>query len=330
MELRQLGTSDLKVTPVALGTWAVGGWMWGGVDSDQAVRAIQAANDLGITTIDTAPIYGFGLSEELVGRAIRGRRDKVQLLTKCGLRWDSPRGEFFFETTGRDGRPARICRNSRKADVLRECEQSLTRLGVDYVDLYQVHWRDHTTAVEETMEALDRLASQGKVRAVGVSNYTVEEIQTAMKIRPVASVQPPYSMLRRDVEKDLLPYCREHHIGVLAYSPLQLGILTGKVTLDQPFPPDDLRSDSPYYKPENRRRVLGFLDQIRPIAEEHNATLAQLVIAWTIAQPGITAALVGARKEEHARENAAAANIRITAAQMNQINSLLDELKLDL
>ena len=330
MQRRPLGESQLQVTPVTLGTWAVGGWMWGGVDSEQAVRAIQSAIDLGITSIDTAPVYGFGLSEELVGQAVRGRRDQVQLLTKCGLSWDEPRGEFFFETTPRPkAKPLKVYRNSRKADVLAECDRSLRRLGTDWIDLYQVHWRDNTTAVEETMEAMDKLMQSGKIRAVGVSNYTAEEIETARTICPIASVQPPYSMLKRDIEKDLLPYCREHKVGVLAYSPLQLGILTGRVKMDQQFPPDDLRSGSPYYKPANRRRILGFLDQLRPIAEEHNATLAQLVIAWTISQPGITAALVGARKPEHAKENAAAADIQLAEGEIQHITALLDELKLE-
>jgi aryl-alcohol dehydrogenase-like predicted oxidoreductase len=330
MELRQLGASQVRVSPVTLGTWAVGGWMWGGVDNAQAVRAIQTSIDLGVTSIDTAPIYGFGLSEELVGQAVRGRRDKVQLLTKCGLRWDSPRGEYFFETVDPEGKTLKVYRNSRKSDVLRECEQSLRRLGADCIDLYQVHWRDHTTDIEETMSAMDRLIREGKIRAAGLSNFTAEEVEAASKLIPIASVQPPYSMLRRDIEKDLLPYCREHHVGVLAYSPLQLGILTGKIALDQQFPPSDLRGSSPYYQVANRRRILDMLDQFRPIAEEHDATLAQLVIAWTISQPGVTAALVGARKDEHARENARAADIRISPAQMQQINALLDELKLEL
>ena len=330
MELRQLGSSDIRVSPVTLGTWAVGGWMWGGVEDEQAVRAIRASIDVGITSIDTAPIYGFGHSEALVGQAIQGRRDKVQLMTKCGLRWDSPRGEFFFDTVDDQGKLLKVYRNSRRVDVMRECEQSLRRLGTDWIDLYQVHWRDNTTAVEETMEAMDRLMKDGKIRAAGVSNYTAQEIEAARKIVPVASVQPPYSMLRRDVEKDLLPYCREHEVGVLAYSPLQLGILSGKVTLDQQFPPDDLRSTSPYYKPVNRRRILDFLDHLHPIAEELNATIAQLVIAWTIHQPGVTAALVGARKAEHARENARAGEIHPSEQQIRQITDWLDELKLEL
>lgn len=330
MEYRQLGTSELKVSAVALGTWAIGGWLWGGTDDAAAVGAIQAAVDAGVTSIDTAPIYGMGHSERIVGKAIAGRRDQVQVLTKYVLRWDLAEGEKFFDTTDPDGNPRPVYRNGRADSIVWECEQSLKRLGIDCIDLYQCHWRDNTTPVEETMKAVDKLLKAGKIRAAGVSNFTAEEIAAAAGVVPLASNQPPYSMLKRDIEADVLPYCREHNVGILAYSPLQLGILTGKVTMDREFGPGDQRRTSPHYRPANRRKVLDFLEAISPIAEAHNATLAQLVINWTIHRPGITAALVGARNPDQARENAAAADFELTDAETRRINDLLDNLKLDL
>ena len=329
MEYRQLGGSDVKVSAVTLGTWAIGGWMWGGTDEQAAVAAIRKAIDVGMTSIDTAPIYGMGLSEQIVGKAIAGRRDRVQVLTKYVLRWDLAEGEHYFDTADLAGKPLSIYRNGRPESIVWECEQSLKRLGVDCIDLYQCHWRDHTTEVAETMSAMEKLLKAGKIRAAGVSNFSAEEIEAGRKVVPIASAQPPYSMLRRDVEADVLPYCRGHNVGVIVYSPLQLGILTGKVTMDRQFPPDDLRSRSPYYRPDNRRKVLDFLDQIRPIAEAHNATLAQLVINWTIHRPGVTAALVGARNPDQAAENAAAADFRLSDEQTRQIDDLLAGLELD-
>lgn len=330
IEMRQLGTSDLKVTAITFGAWAIGEWMWGEQDDEDARTAIRTALDHGMTTIDTAAVYGFGRSEELVAEAIEGRRDEVQLLTKFGLRWDSDQGEPFMETTGLDGSPVRLYKNSRPDSIVEECERSLRRLKTDRIDLYQCHWRDKTTAVDATMEALAKLMEQGKVRAVGVSNYTVEEVEQAAKVVELASVQPPYSMVNRGIEEDLLPYCIEHGIGVLPYSPLQRGLLTGKITMDYEFDEGDHRADNAYFKPVNRKRVLGFLDKIRPIAEAHDATLAQLVINWTIHRQGITSALVGARNEKQARENAQAAGFTLTEDETATINGHLDELELEL
>ncbi len=330
MEYRQLGSSELEVSAIILGTWAVGGWMWGGTDEANALAAVQKAVDLGMTSIDTAPAYGFGLSEQIVGRAVKGRRDKVQILTKYGLRWDRQEGELFFQTADARGKKLTVYRCARKKSVIEECERSLRRLGTDCIDLYQCHWRDHTTPVEETMEAMERLIQEGKVRAAGVSNFTAEEIEAARQVVPVASDQPPYSMVKRDIEKDLLPYCREHDVGVIVYSPLQLGLLTGKLTLEREFPPDDQRSGSAYFKPENRRKVIAFLNEIRPIADAHGATIAQLVINWTIHRPGVTAALVGARNPAQAEENAAAGDFALDQEEAARIDELLEGLKLDL
>ncbi len=329
MEYRTLGDSDVKVSVVTLGTWAIGGWLWGGQDKAEGVTAIERAVDVGITSIDTAPMYGYGRSEETVGEAVKGRRDKVQILTKYCLRWDCTEGEHYFDSVDLAGDPTTVHRNGRADSVVLECERSLKRLQTDYIDLYQCHWRDNTTPVEETMTAIEKLLKAGKIRAAGVSNFTVEDIAAARAVVPLASNQPPYSMLRRDAEADILPYCREHNIGVVVYSPLQLGLLTGKVSVDREFPDDDLRARNKLFTPANRRAVLAYLDDIRPIAEAHNATLAQLVIAWTLRQPGVTAALVGARKPEQAAENAKAGDITLTDQDIQQINERLDKLELE-
>jgi len=329
MEYRQLGTSDVKVSAVTMGTWAIGGWLWGGTDDDDAVRAIHKAIDEGVTSIDTAPMYGRGHSEEVVGRAIAGRRDKVQVLTKYALRWDRDEGEFYFEYEFEPGRKSKVYRNAKPDSVIEECEQCLRRLRTDYIDLFQCHWRDHTTPVAETMEAVAKLMKAGKVRAAGVSNFTVEEMAEARKVVPLASDQPPYSMVKRDIEKDVLPWCRKNRVGVIVYSPLQLGLLTGKLTMDRQFTGDDQRARLSYFKPANRRRVIEFMDKLRPFAEAHSATLAQLVINWTIHRPGITSALVGARNPQQAEENARAAAFRLSEEETRRIDELVDGLKLE-
>jgi len=330
MEYRQLGASDLKVSAVTMGTWAIGGWMWGGTDERAAIAAIQQAVDVGMTSIDTAPMYGFGLAEEIVGKAIAGRRDQVQVLTKYGMRWDLREGQFWFKTTTFEGSQAPVHRCAKAHSVVEECERSLKRLGVDVIDLYQCHWRDNTTEVEETMEAIARLLEQGKIRAAGVSNFTAEEIDRARRIVPIASDQPPYSMVKRDIEDELVPYCIANDVGLVVYSPLQLGLLSGKLTMERQFTGDDQRRNSPYFKPDNRRKVIDFLEALRPIAEEHDATIAQLVINWTIHRPGITAALVGARNPEQAAENAKAADFTLTEEETARVNELLEALELDL
>ncbi len=326
MQYRQLGSSDIKISAITLGAWAIGGTMWGGTDERKSVEAIRRSIELGVTTIDTAPIYGFGRSEEIVGRAVAGQRDKVQILTKYCMAWDSGVGEHFFDLD-EGGKRYKIYLNARKQSVIRECEASLRRLKTDYIDLYQCHWRDHTTPVEETMEAVAQLLKEGKIRAAGVSNFTVDDIRAASSLVPIASDQPPYSMVLRDIEKDVLPYCREHNIGVIVYSPLQRGLLTGKFKPDHKFPPGDHRATQVHFQPENIRRVNAFLEKIKPIAEAHKATLGQLVLSWTINQPGITAAIVGARDAAQAEENARAASVDLSSAELETITDLVDTLK---
>lgn len=321
---RQLGASGLTISPVIFGAWAVGGWMWGGADEADSVEAIRAAVDHGVTTIDTAAVYGQGYGEEVVGKAIRGRREKVQIATKCGMRWDSDQGSDPWETQDRDGNDVVIRRNSRPASIALECERSLKRLGVDVIDLYQVHWPDTTTPVEDTVHALVKLQEQGKVRAIGVSNYNAEWLRKASAAGPIASLQPPYSLIQRKIEPEILPYCREAGIGVIVYSPLERGLLTGKVGPDRVFPEGDHRATHRFFSRENRVRVLDALEAVRPIAEAHGASLAQLVINWTIHEPGITAALVGARNAEQAVHNAGALNFTLTDEEHSAVRHAFD------
>jgi aryl-alcohol dehydrogenase-like predicted oxidoreductase len=330
MEYRRLGKSDVNVSELILGTWAIGGWLWGGTDDDAAVAAIHKAIDIGMTSIDTAPAYGFGHAEKIIGKAIAGRRDEVQILTKFGIRWDTDVNSEHFLTEDADGNPVLLRHNSTADSIVEECERSLRRLGTDYIDLYQCHWPDRDTPYEETAEATAKLMKQGKVLASGVSNFPPEMMQRYSSRVQLASNQPPYSMLQRNIEEDVVPFCIENDVALIVYSPLQRGILSGKVPMDRTFPDTDARSKLAIYKPESRRRVLDFLDRIKPIADGHNATLAQLVLNWTIHRPGITAALSGARNPEQVEENARAASFELTEEETATINAELDHLELDL
>lgn len=324
MEKRQLGQSQVMVTPVIFGAWAIGGWMWGGSDEKDAVAAIQASLDRGVTTIDTAAIYGMGYSEELVAKAIKGRRDQAVIATKCGMRWDGNEGTDPWLQEDLKGNRVLIRKNSKPASIAQECEESLKRLGVEAIDLYQIHWPDVSTPIEDSWNAMAKLKAQGKVRAIGVSNYSLQQLQQAHAIHPVDSLQPPYSLIRRDIEKDIVPFCLKHKISILAYSPMERGLLTGKVTMDRKFHKDDHRATLPLFKPENRKKILAALEQIRPIAERHGATLSQVIIHCTFQMPGITAAIVGARNPEQAIENAAAASLQLTKEERAQVVEVLE------
>ena len=329
MEYRTLGNTDLKLSAITFGAWAVGGWMWGGTDQNNSVEAMHASYDLGVTTIDTAPIYGQGLSEEIVGEAIKSLpRDKIQILTKYGMRWDIAKGEFFFSSKDNEGNDLDVYKYAGKESIIKECENSLKRLGTDYIDLYQIHWPDNSTPIEETMEAVLQLKKQGKIREAGVCNYNVGQMKTAEDAIELASNQVPYSMVRRDNEKDVVPYCLETSKGILAYSPLQRGLLTGKMKPGYNFGEGDTRANERYFTDENIRRTNTFLEAIRPIADSKNATLAQLVIQWTLNRPGITIALVGARTPEQAIQNAKAAEVKLSDEEIAQINKELNKLEL--
>jgi len=321
MKYRKLGDTDLKCSVITFGAWAIGGWRWGGNDRRDSVNAIVAAYNHGMTSIDTAPAYGQGLSEEIIAEALRQLpRDKVQILTKYGLRWDRNEGEFWFSSTSMDGSAIDLYKLSSAKNIMEECEDSLRRLKTDYIDLYQAHWPDSTTPVSETMEAMTKLKEQGKIREAGVCNYSPSQMKKAEETFKLASDQVPYSMILREIEKDLVPYCIENKKSIIAYSPLQRGLLTGKIKPDHVFSEGDHRPGLPYFSSRNIELVNTMLDNLRPLATEKNASLAQLVLGWTINQPGITIALAGARNEKQAVENAKAADIKFNSQEMEFIN----------
>jgi aryl-alcohol dehydrogenase-like predicted oxidoreductase len=329
MELKQLGNSSVKVTPIAFGAWAIGGWMWGGAEDNAAIKAIHTALDLGITTIDTAPIYGFGKSEELVGEALKGiPRHQYQILTKYGMNWKSDKGEFFFDSVDNSGKPVKIYKYSGKASVLQECEDSLRRLKTDYIDLLQIHWADNTTPISETMEAVATLIEQGKVRAAGVCNYNVAQVEEALKTVNIVSNQVPYSMIHRGIEKDIVPQALAKGMSIVPYSPLQRGLLTGKIKRDHKFNEGDTRGNNVYYRPENIDRTNAFLQKIKPIADQHGVSLAQLVINWTTRQPAMDCVLVGARDSKQVVENVKSLSFKLTDDELKSIRKSAEELVL--
>lgn len=319
MLYRPIGASGIKASAVGLGTWAIGGWMWGGTDEAASVAAIHTALEEGITLIDTAPAYGQGLAEEIVGKAIAGRRDKVVLATKCGLVWHTQKGNHFFDY---DSGP--VHRYLGRESIIHEVEQSLRRLRTDHIDHYITHWQDPTTPVDETMAALEALKSDGKIRSVGASNTSAQDIQAYLDAGQLDAVQEEYSMVKRGIEQSHLPLCREKGVSVLSYSSLALGLLSGKMGPDRRFEGDDLRKGNPLFSRENLQQVETLMRAIDPIAETHGATRAQVVIAWTLQQPGITFSLCGARTPQQARENAAAGRIRLAPAEVDTITAAAD------
>lgn len=322
-----LGKSKLPVSPITFGAWAIGGWMWGGSEKQDAVRALHACPDYGITSIDTAPIYGFGQSELIVGEAIKGRRDSYEILTKAGMRWENSLGEYFFTTRDNEGKVRDVYKYSGKGSIIAECEDSLKRLGTDYIDLYQIHWPDGTTPIEEPMEAFQILLDQGKIRAAGVSNYSREQMEKAAGVVELSSNQLPYSMVRREIEAEIVPWCLENECGILAYSPLQRGLLTGKIAPDHVFAPGDSRPETPHFRKDNLIKTNEFLEEIKALADEKGASLAQLVIAWTLDQPGISVALVGARNDTQVAQNAGASEVKLTDEEHSFIHEKLELLK---
>lgn len=324
MKTRSFGTSGIQASIIGLGTWVLGGGKaWGDETGDeQAVHAIQAAIDSGMNWIDTAPAYGWGRSEELVGRAIRGRRDKVLLATKCGLWTDDERGSFFTELDGR------ILRRSLRPDTITiEVERSLRRLGVECIDLYQTHWPSVApdfTPISETLECLLKLKQAGKIRAIGVSNVSAGELEENVRCGAgaVVSNQFRYSMLCRDSEKEMLPLCSRLGLATLTYMSLEQGLLTGKVGLDRVFGKEEFRSNeawNPWFLAVNRPRVLELLKGWSDLTRQYQCTLAQLVLAWTAAQPGVTHVICGARTPAQAVENAAAGSIEISPSDLERM-----------
>jgi aryl-alcohol dehydrogenase-like predicted oxidoreductase len=302
METRQLGTSDVKITPILIGTWQAGKAMWAGIEDAETIKAIRAAFDAGITTVDTAEVYGNGHSEEIVAQALCDVRDRVTYASK-------------------------VFANHLKYDqVIEACEGSLKRLKTDYIDLYQIHWPSGTwnsevVPIEETMSALNQLKEQGKIRAIGVSNFSRNQIEEAAQYGRIDSLQPPYSLFWRQVETEAMPYCVKNNISILAYSSLAQGLLTGKFSRGHKFAEGDHRKDNKLFKGENYERAQQALDQLRPIAKRHDCTLAQLALAWLIAQPQ-TNAIAGVRNAEQASQNAQAANLHLSSDELQQIDQI--------
>lgn len=311
MRTRKLGNTDLELTVIGLGTWAIGGpweYGWGPQDDAASIRTILTAVDAGINWIDTAPVYGCGHSEEIIGQALNQMRQKPMVATKCGLLWNEKREKYG-------------CLD--RASIIKECEDSLRRLGVEVIDLYQMHWPDPDEQIEEGWEAMAKLARQGKVRYIGVSNYTVAQLERIRRIHPPAGVQPPYSMLHRDIEKELLPYCAKHNIGIVCYSPMQKGLLTGKFSKEhmQTLAPDDHRRSDPDFQGEKFERNLQIVDKLKPIAQRSGKTVAQLAIAWVLRKSEVTAAIVGARKQKQIEETVQAGDWELSESDLQEIES---------
>jgi aryl-alcohol dehydrogenase-like predicted oxidoreductase len=317
MQTRTLGATKLKITTIGLGTFAMGGgnwkFSWGPQDDQDSIKAIHRGLDLGVNWIDTAPIYGLGHAEEVVGRAIKGMSERPIIATKCGLCWDEKR-----ETV----------RRLTAKSVREEAEASLRRLGVDVIDLYQIHWPTSSDSeIEEGWGTIADLIKKGKVRYGGVSNFSVAQLKRIQAIHPVASLQPPYSMVARAVEEELLPHCATNKIGVVAYSPMQKGLLTGKITREriEQFPKDDHRRNDPQFQEPLLSATLNLVEGLRRVAEKRGKTLAQLAIAWVLRRAEVTSAIIGARKPSQIEETFGAADWILSEEEVTAIDQLLKE-----
>ena len=315
MKKSKLGNSDLQITRVGLGTWAIGGpweYGWGPQNDNDSIDAIIEAIEVAVNWVDTAPIYGFGHSETIVAKALKKTSIKPIIATKCGLTWNEKQERV-------------PCLKAKS--ILAECDASLKRLNVDVIDLYQMHWNNPDEDIEEGYDAMARCVKAGKVRYLGVSNFTVEQMQRVMKIHPLMSLQPPYSMFRRDIENDLLPFCKKNNIGVIVYSPLQKGLLSGKFTPEKiaALPADDVRHMDPNYKTPRLEVNLKAIGKLTQIAKQNKITLAQLAIAWSIRNAEVTAAIAGARRKGQINETAPAADITLSKDDIDEIEEILKE-----
>jgi len=312
--LRTLGNSDLQLTPIGFGAWAIGGgdwkFAWGPQDDNQSIEAIHRALDLGINWIDTAAVYGLGHSEEVVARALKSTSHKPYVFTKCALRWNEDRSIY----------------NSIKADSVRlELEASLRRLNVETIDLYQIHWPNPDPEIEEGWGELAKLQQQGKIRWIGVSNFNVEQMKRAQKIAPITSLQPPYSMLRRAIEAEILPFVQQQGIGVINYSPMLSGLLTGKMTAERvaAMPADDWRRNAVEFNEPRLSRNLQLVELLREIGGGHGVTPGVVAVAWTLHHPAVTAAIVGGRSGKQVEEISPALNFRLSQEEYARINAFL-------
>jgi aryl-alcohol dehydrogenase-like predicted oxidoreductase len=312
--LRTLGNSDLHLTPIGFGAWAIGGgnWEfgWGPQEDTESIAAIHRALDLGVNWIDTAAIYGLGHSEEVVARALKTTSHKPAVFTKCSMRWHEDRS---------------IYRSLTAASLAEELENSLRRLGVEAIDLYQIHWPMPETEIEEGWEALARFREQGKIRWIGVSNFSIEQMKRAQKIAPITSLQPPYSMLRPAIEKEILPFAQANGIGVINYSPMVSGLLTGKMTAERiaAFPADDWRKRSVEFNEPRLSRNLRLVELLREMGNDHGVSPGVVAVAWTLHHPAITAAIVGGRSGQQVEGLAPALEFRLSDAEYSRINAFL-------
>ena len=316
MQTRQFGNSDMQITPLGLGTWAIGGggWAfgWGPQDDEASIATIHRALDLGINWIDTAAVYGLGHSEEIVAKALKGRSDRPYVFTKGSRVWND-QGE--------------ITSSLKEQSLRREVENSLRRLEVDTIDLYQLHWPNPDPDIEEGWSTLAKLKSEGKLRYIGVSNFSVEQMERARKIAPITSLQAPYSLIKRDIEHDILPYCQEHNIGVIVYSPMMSGLLSGKMTRERidNFPEDDWRKRNEEFQEPRLSRNLKLASLLQDIGYPYNRTTAEVAIAWTLRHPAVTGAIVGGRRPEQVEEIIGAAEFRLSESELEQIEKFLQE-----
>jgi aryl-alcohol dehydrogenase-like predicted oxidoreductase len=313
MQTRQLGKTDMRLTTVGLGTWAMGGpweYGWGPQDDEEAVASILEALDQGINWIDTAPAYGLGHSEELLGRALRQTKHKPYIATKCGILWNDKREKVV---------------HLKRDSVRRECHDSLRRLGVERIDLYQMHWPDPEPDIEEAWEEMARLAEEGKIRYIGVSNFSVQQMERVEPIHPISSLQPPYSMLHREAERDLLGYCAQHGIGVIVYSPMQRGLLTGAFSRERlaALAPDDHRRRAPEFQEPQFGATLELVEELKKIARRNGKTVSQLAVSWVLRRSEVTAAIVGARRPGQIAETAPASDWNLGKKDIEEIEKLL-------
>lgn len=319
MQTRQLGNSDLQITRVGYGAWAIGGsgWQfaWGAQDDSESIGAIHRALDLGVNWIDTAAIYGLGHSEEVVARALREHSGaRPYIFTKAGLRWD------------KNGTAQKVF---QAESIRKEVEDSLRRLHIDVIDLYQIHWppESDTPELEEAWSTMADLKKEGKVRWIGVSNFNVQQLRRAKKIAPITSLQPPYSLIHREVEEDILPYCLREGIGVIVYSPMASGMLTGAMTRERisRLPKDDWRSSHPDFQEPQLSRNLALVEKLTEIANRHGRTAGEIAIAWTLRHPAVTAAIVGARNARQANGVMRAGELRLSDKEVNEIEDTYAE-----
>ena len=312
MEYTVISGTDMKVSRIAQGTWAIGGWMWGGTDESESIRTIHAALDKGINLIDTAPVYGFGVSEEIVGKAIeqRGQREKVFIATKVGLEWNN----------------GSVSRNSSPDRIRKEVQDSLRRLRADYIDIYQVHWPDMAVPIEETARTMQALLKEGLIRAIGVSNYSPEQMDRFMSVSELHTVQPPYNLFERQIERDVLPYVREKNLSAFAYGPLCRGLLTGKMRPDTKFTGDDLRQSDPKFQQPRFSQYLNAVQQLDNLAQKkYGKRVMDLAVRWVLDQPGITAALWGARHPAELDAVASTLDWKLDADTLATIDRILQQ-----